>query len=66
MILKVLEGFQAAPGSSRSAGSIGEVRFEIQIDYTSQKPLRTKVAIYIPSGRKTWKKSLKILESIEP
>ena len=39
MILKVLEDFQAAPGSSRPAGSIGEVlKFNIRIDYTSQKP----------------------------
>ena len=40
MILKVLEDFQAAPGSSRPAGSIGEVKFNIRIDYTSQKPLQ--------------------------
>ena len=41
MILKVLEGFQAAPCSSRPAGSIAEVKFNIGIDYTSQKPLQS-------------------------
>ena len=41
MILKVLEDFQRAPGSSRPAGSIGEVKFNIQIDYTSQFPLQS-------------------------
>ena len=38
MILKVVEGLQAASGSSRPAGSIGEVKFNIRTDYTSQKP----------------------------
>ena len=33
MILKVLEDFQAAPGSSRPARSIGDVKFNIRIDY---------------------------------
>ena len=41
MILKVLEDFQAAPDSSRPAGSIGEVKLHILIDYTSQKPLQS-------------------------
>ena len=41
MDLEVLEDFPAAPDSSRPAGSIGEVRFEIRIDYTSQKPLQS-------------------------
>ena len=40
VILEVLEDFPAAPNSSRPAGSIGEVRFEIRIDYTSQKPFQ--------------------------
>ena len=38
MISEVLEDFLAAPDSSRPAGSIGEVKFNIRIDYTSQKP----------------------------
>ena len=38
MFWEVLEDFPTAPDSSRPAGSIGAVRFEIQIDHTSQKP----------------------------
>ena len=41
MILKVLEGFQADSGSSRPAGSIGDVKLNIRIDYTSQKPFQS-------------------------
>ena len=41
MILNVLEDFQAAPGSSRPARSIGDVKFNIRIDYTSQKPFQS-------------------------
>ena len=43
MFLEVPEDFLAAPGSSRPARSIGEVRFHIQIDYISQKPLQSNV-----------------------
>ena len=41
MIFEVLEDFQAAPDSSRPAGSVGDVKFEIQIDQTSQNPPQT-------------------------
>ena len=48
MIFEVPEDFPAAPDSSRPAGSIGEVRFEIQIDYTSQKPLQSINFLHLP------------------
>ena len=37
MILWVLRDIPAAPDSSRPAGSIGDVKFNIRIDYISQK-----------------------------
>ena len=40
MIFWVLEDIQAPPDSSRPAGSIGDVKFNIGIDYTRQKPLK--------------------------
>ena len=48
MILKVLKDFQAAPDSSRPAGSIGEVKFNIRIDYTSQKPPQSMNFLHHP------------------
>ena len=51
MILKVLEGFQAAPGSSRPAGSIGDVKFEIRSDQTSQNRPQSVDLLHLPGGK---------------
>ena len=52
MIFEVLEDFPAAADSSRTARSIGEVRFHIQIDNTSQKTLQN-IDFYTFRAKKT-------------
>ena len=48
MIFEVLEDFQAAPDRSRPAGSIGDVKFEIRSDQTSQNRPQS---VDLPAGK---------------
>ena len=58
MILWVLRDIPAAPHSSRPAGSIDEVRFDVRIDYTSQKPLQSSdLYTFRPQNLKYYKNS---------
>ena len=47
MVFKVLRGFPVATERSRPGASIGEVRFDIRSDETSQKPLQSGDKCYI-------------------
>ena len=48
MIFEVLEDFQAAPDRSRPGGSIGDVKFEIRSDQTSQNRPQS---VDLPGGK---------------
>ena len=55
----ILDNIPVARESSRRDLSIGEVKFDVRIDYPSQKTLQSlgstiRLYIYTPSSRKTY------------
>ena len=51
MIFEVLGGLQAAPDRSRPGGSIGDVKFEIWRDQTSQNRPQSVDFLHLPGGK---------------
>ena len=51
MILEVLGDFPVAADGSRPGASIGEVRFEIRSDYTSQNPFQRRHFLHVPAEK---------------